>query len=211
MADPMTIFWLGIASFVVIGTMTLIWKVNPYFRVIEQIIIGGGTAHLVMYGLDSVNKGAISPIAVGRWLLIVPLFLGILMLGRVTPWKWTARYPTAILIGTGIGIMVAGIMEAQVIGLIRGIGAGIIGSSAGTAPWFLSIFTAVSTVTAITYFFYTKEHKGMLGKSTRYGRIVLMAGFGVSWGAEVGWFITAFATNVEYIVKFIKGLLGMPI
>jgi len=211
MADPYVLFWLGVAAFQVVGIMTLIWKANPYFRVIEQILIGAGTAHMMMYGLEAVRTGAINPILTGRLLLVVPLLLGVLMLSRVTPAKWLARYPTAVLIGIGIGIMLAGIMEAQVIGLIRKIGENMLGYTIGTFDWFSAFLTAIMTVASLTYFIYTREHKGALGGAARLGRIVLMGGFGVSWGAEVGWFITSFATHVGNIVKLIQGLAGQPI
>jgi hypothetical protein len=211
MADPYVLFWLAVAAFQVIGCMTLVWKVNPYFRIIEQILIGSGTAHMMMYGLEAVRTGAIDKITKGSFTLAIPLLLGVILLSRVTPAKWLARYPTSILIGIGIGIGLIGIMEAQVLSQIRKIGDNMLGLPIGSIDWISALLAAIGSVTSLAYFIYTREHKGGLGVVSRIGRIVLMGGFGVGWGSEAGWFITSMATHIENIVRLIRGLAGGPV
>lgn len=205
----MEIFWMGWASLIVIGIITLVWKENPYFKFVEHIAIGGSVAHLLMYGVLALKTTAIDPIQAGKILLIVPLVIGFLIFGRITEWKWTARYPTAILVGVGIGIMLAATIEGQVIAQVRNIGESIFNSK--NAFEFVSYsLAAIGTLTGFTYFIFIREHRGALGISARIGRTVLMAGFGVGWGCEVGWFLTSLAAQTETILKFIKALMGMP-
>ena len=209
MADTMTIFWLGLSSFIAVGIMTLVWRENPYYRLVEHIIIGAGCAHYLMYGLRAVQTTGINPILAGRILLIIPLFLAILTFGRLTPWGWIARYPVALLTAIGIGILVGGALEGQVVGQVRSIGATIFAAKDQLAI-VSTTFAGIASISAIIYFIYTKEHKGVLGGFARFGRIILMAGLGISWGMEFGWFITALGTWTENVVNFIRALLGIP-
>lgn len=203
------LFWLGWSSFVVIGIITLVWRENPYYRLIEHIIIGAGCAHSLMYGLLAVKTSGLDAIMAGRVLLVIPLFLAILTFGRMTPWGWIARYPTALLTAIGIGILVGGALEAQIVGQIRSIGEEMI---AAKTPFTVAsaLFAGISTLCALMYFIYTREHRGVYGGLARFGRIIMMAGLGVSWGMEFGWFITALGTWTENIVNFIRALLGIP-
>jgi len=209
MADTMTIFWLGLSSFIAVGIMTLVWRENPYYRLVEHIIIGAGCAHYLMYGLLAVRTTGIDAIIAGRILLIIPLFLAILTFGRLTPWGWIARYPIALLTAIGIGILVGGALEGQVVGQVRSIGATIFAAKDQLAI-VSTTFAGIASISAIIYFIYTKEHKGVLGGFARFGRIILMAGLGISWGMEFGWFITALGTWTENVVNFIRALLGIP-
>ncbi|MBS7630704.1 hypothetical protein KEJ47_03885 [Candidatus Bathyarchaeota archaeon] len=203
------LFWLGWSSFIAIGIMTLVWRENPYYRLIEHIIIGAGCAHALMYGLLAVQTTGITPILSGRILLIIPLILAILTLGRLTPWGWVSRYPVALLTAIGIGILIGGALEGQIVGQVRSIGETIL---AAKDPYTTvsAVFAGIASLCAILYFIYTKEHKGVLGGFARFGRIILMAGLGISWGMEFGWFITALGTWTENVVNFIKALLGVP-
>ncbi|MBS7651510.1 MAG: hypothetical protein QW638_00070 [Candidatus Bathyarchaeia archaeon] len=204
-----TLFWLGWSSLMAVGIMTLVWRENPYYRLVEHIIIGAGCAHGLMYGLLAVKTTALDSIMAGRALLVIPLFLAILTFGRLTPWGWVSRYPTALLTAIGIGILVGGALEAQIVGQVRSIGEEMI---AAKAPFTIAsaLFAGIATLCAIMYFIYTREHTGVYGGLARFGRIIMMCGLGVSWGMEFGWFITALGTWTENVVNFIRALLGIP-
>ena len=197
---------MGLASIVTLAIFTLLWKDNPYFKFVEHITIGGSVAHIVLIGVQAIRSTAIAPILDGKILLIVPLFIGILYIGRVTPWKWTARYPIAILVGVGIGIMLGKALQSQIITQLQDVGQSIYQSTTPFA-FFSASLSALCTIAALTYFIFTKEHTGILGRVSRAGRVVLMAGFGLGWGCEVGWFLTCLATRMEELIKLIKMLI----
>lgn len=50
------------------------------------------------------------------------------------------------------------------------------------SKWFVIIF---GTFSGLMYFFFSKPHKGLLGRTARIGIIVLMVNFGASFGATV--------------------------
>jgi len=69
------------------------------------------------------------------------------------------------------------------------------------SKWFVIIF---GTFTALMYFFFSKPHKGLLGKTAKIGILILMINFGASFGATVMGRIALFigraqvlATNYE--------------
>jgi len=203
------VFWMGWSSLMAIGIMTLVLRDNPYYKVVEHILIGAGCAHMLMYGLRAVYTGGITPILAGRVLLLVPLILAFFMFGRMTPWAWTSRYPTSLLTAIGIGILVGGALEGQIVAQLRSIGEVIY---AAKDPFVLASTTlaGIVSICGIIYFIYTREHKGVFGGFARTGRILMMCGLGISWGMEFGWFVTALGTWTENIVKFVKALVGLP-
>ena len=209
MADPVTIFWLGWSSLIAVGIMTLVWRENPYYRLVEHLIIGAGCAHMLMYGLLAVKTTGVDAMLAGRTLLIIPLILAILTFGRLTPWGWISRYPVALLTAIGIGILIGGALEGQIVGQVRSIGDAIY-TAKDPFTTASATLAGIASIAAIIYFIYTKEHKGVLGGFARFGRIILMAGLGISWGMEFGWFITALGTWTENVVNFIRALMGIP-
>lgn len=204
----MELFWLGVTSIFTLGVFSILVKDNPWYHLIEHFAIGAGTAHLLIFSVVALQSIAITPLSAGRVILVVPIVLGILQLTRITKWSWIARYPSSLLVGVGIGITLAATLQGQIISQVADIGGSIIRS---TTPFEFVSFTlsGIGTICAFTYFIFTKEQKGVLRLSTKIGQLLLMAGFGVTWGCEVGWFLTSLASRTEVVIKFIYTLLGM--
>ena len=206
MAD---IFWLGVTTFFTLGIFSMLWKRNPWYHLIEHIAIGAGCAHLLIFAVVALQRTAINQIINGKLLLIIPMLVGLLQLSRLTKQHgWLARYPIAIMIGVGIGMMLAATVQGQLIAQIADIGDSIIRAENPLQFWSF-VLAGIGTLAGFTYFVFTKEHTGILGASARVGRIVLMAGFGVGWGCEVGWFLSSLATRTEVVLQFVYAIFGI--
>lgn len=192
----------------ILAILSLLIKDNPLYRIVEHIAIGGGVAHLLIFGIDSMFSSGIKPALEGKTLLFIPVILSILSLSRLTKFKWLSRYTNAILIGVGVGLMLATTIQGQIINNIKVIGDMILGAT-NTFELASGIFASIGLISGMTYFIYTKEQKGLLGNSARLGRFFLMAAFGIQWSMEVSWFLGSFSGQIEKVVFGIMSLLGM--
>jgi hypothetical protein len=68
----------------------------------------------------------------------------------------------------------------------------------------------VGTVASLTFFIFTREHKGALGASAKLGRIFLMISLGANWAAETVWYLTQMTGRVMFLYNewLLKAILG---
>ena len=201
--------WVG--AFFVISVMTMLWKDNPYFRFGQQAIIGGTIAHYVLFNMKNALNMALIPISKGDLLLIVPFILGLLMYTRLSrDYAWISKYPTSVLVGVGIGVMIAGTLRGQIIDQVKATVVDIF-TAASAFDALNGVIIAVGTVTAMTFWIFTKEHTGALGASAKIGRIFLMISLGANWAGEEVWYLTQMIGRLIFLIEvFIKGaLLGI--
>lgn len=201
--------WVG--AFFVISVLTMLWKDNPYFRFGQQAIIGSTIAHYVLFNMKTLINMALIPISKGDLLLIIPLVLGLLMYTRLTKeYAWIAKYPTSVLVGVGIGVMIAGTLRGQIIDQIKATVVNIFTATSGIEA-LNAVIIAVGTVTAITFWIFTREHTGVLGKSAKIGRVFLMISLGANWAGEEVWYLTQMIGRLIFLINvWIKGaILGI--
>lgn len=213
-----TIATLGtlVASFFILSVLSMLWKDNPVFRIGQQAVIGAATAHYIVLNFESVYKNALTPMMSGNLLLIIPLFLGLLMYSRLKKEiAWLARYPTAVLVGVGTGVMIAGTLRGQIIDQMRNTILDLYNSfSAGSAMNILNAtLILIGTVTAIAFFTYTKKHATnegltLLGWLAKIGRVFLMISLGANWSGEIVWYLTQLIGRLTYLINFAKLLIG---
>lgn len=212
-----TIATLGtlVASFFILSVLSMLWKDNPVFRIGQQAVIGAATAHYIVLNFTSVYKNALTPMMGGNLLLIIPLFLGLLMYTRLKKEiSWLARYPTAVLVGVGTGVMIAGTLRGQIIDQIKNTIVDILNAPAsGGLTVFNTVLILIGTITAVTFFTYTQKHateKGLtlLGWSAKIGRIFLMISLGANWSGELVWYLTQLIGRLTYLINFAKLLIG---
>jgi hypothetical protein len=212
-----TIATLGtlVASFFILSVLSMLWKDNPVFRIGQQAVIGAATAHYIVLNFESVYKNALKPMMGGNLLLIIPLFLGLLMYTRLKKEaSWLARYPTAVLVGVGTGVMIAGTLRGQIIDQIKNTIVDILNAPAsGGLTVFNTVLILIGTITAVTFFTYTQKHateKGLtlLGWSAKIGRIFLMISLGANWSGELVWYLTQLIGRLTYLINFAKLLIG---
>jgi len=76
--------------------------------------------------------------------------------------------------------------------------------------WFLGISNAimfVGVLTTLVYFFFSKEHKGFLGKSARIGIIFIMVAFGASFGYTVMARISLLIGRMQFLLHDWLGII----
>jgi hypothetical protein len=193
---------------------------NPAYKFAEAMVVGTSAGYVMVIGLWDVFVpllwGKLMPGFVQmaflpgmdasggtQWLYIVPAILIVMLLFQLMPaGGWISRWPIAFFIGITAGYRMIGYVEADLVAQIR---AGIvplwITGESGFEFWptFNAILLTVATFSAMVYFFFSIEHKGLVGKTARLGIWFLMITFGASFGYTVMGRIALLAARLEFL------------
>ena len=118
-----------------------------------------------------------------RMIYLIPFILGIFMLLRLVPkLGWLARWAIAYIVGMAAGLRFYGFLNSDILMQIKASAIDFT-SDWGTIVNALILF--IGTLTGLIYFFYSTEHKGVVGRLSRIGIYFLMIKFGASFGFAV--------------------------
>lgn len=145
-----------------------------------------------------------------EWLYLVPLVLGVMVFARWLPkGKWLARWPLAFVVGTTAGLKLISFLDADFISQIRSTILPLVVFATDQAgvrvfDWKQSLQNIVlvgSVLTSLTYFYFSVEHTGIVGRISRLGVWVLMITFGASFALTVMSRITLLTMRLEFLFK----------
>jgi hypothetical protein len=181
-----------------------LFKENPLYRFAEHTFVAFGVGVMTLGIIDAVIRGPVLPsIMEGKILLVVPVILGLAMYSQHNPkYSWVSRYPIAILVGSSIGLSMAGIIIPRVTSqVISTITSPVTGE---VMDWFNFIYIAIGTVCSILYFLLTYKHKGIFAHPTRLGRLFIMFGLGALFGNTVLFRMSMLSSRVKFILQVLK-------
>jgi hypothetical protein len=128
-----------------------------------------------------------------------------MLLWRLAPrGAWIGRWPLAFVIGTTAGIRLIGFIQADFLSQIRNTVIPIIAVEAGTGSFAFwdsakNLVIVIGVLAGLVYFFFSIEHKGVVGKTARLGIWFLMVTFGAAFGYTVMGRIALFAIRLEFL------------
>jgi hypothetical protein len=113
-----------------------------------------------------------------------------MLLSLIPKINWFARWGIAYTVGMAAGLRAYGYLNSNVIGQIKGTVANFADPNLPfwslTSPsTFNNLIILIGTITGLLYFYFSKEHKGALGKISKVGIYFLMISFGASFGFAV--------------------------
>jgi len=213
---------LWFSAVLTLAVMSFLYKDNPLYKLAEAILIGVSAAYWMVIGYWTVivpnllaklapaqvhawSMPGISPVRDEYWYLnIVPLVLGMMLLWRLAPkGTWIARWPLAFIIGTTAGLKLISYLQADFVGQINaGIEPLVAVGPAGSVDIGASISAILiflGTLAGLVYFFFSVEHKGVVGGVSRVGIWVLMITFGAAFGYTVMGRIALLAIRFEFL------------
>ena len=118
-----------------------------------------------------------------RLVYIIPFILGMFMLLRLVPkLSWLARWAIAYIVGMAAGLRFYGFLNSDILIQIK---ASAIDFSTDWGTIINSIIIFLGTISGLIYFFYSTEHKGVVGTLSKIGIYFLMIKFGASFGFAV--------------------------
>ena len=199
-----------IAGFLTLCVFSFLYRDNPLYKFAEHLFVGAAAGYLlaVQYQnvlkpnvLDSLGEaaaaagaGTISP----KWWTLVPLFLGIILLGRLwTRTSGLARWALAFYVGIYSGIAVPAYMQAQIFAqladAVKPFGTG----------WeaLYSALVLIGFLGVLAYFFFSSHHRGAHGVAARVGIWFLMIAFGASFGYTVMARVSLLIARVQFMLR----------
>ena len=224
---PRTIgLWL--AAFFTLAIFSFLWADNFFYKLAEATVIGVSAAYWMVIGFwdTLVPKlfGALVPALVQAhvqpslkpvdevqwWSMMLALVLGMMMLWRLAPrGGWIGAWPLAFIVGVTAGLKIVSHVEsdlmAQGLATMESVVAVVPGADGATdaaaSVWstLANLLVVVGVLSALTYFLFSVEHKGVVGGTARVGVWYLMITFGAAFGFTVMGRIALLAARFEFM------------
>lgn len=189
-------------AFFAVGLLSFLYKDNPAFKVAEHTLLGLQMG-ITLYGAySSIVKTGVYPLSTGKWIMLLPIILGLLVYTSYSrDYRWASFIPIAIIIGIGIGLSVRGAATGQFVDQIRATIKPI--SANQSALKNLENFIIIlGTVSSLSYFIFTTQHKGALGGFTKIGRYFIMVAMGAQFGAMATTFLNYTILPITLAITF---------
>ena len=213
---------LWISAFLTLAILSFLYRDNVFYKVAESIMVGFSAAWAMVgagFWEAIIPKLAanLAPDLIRAWavpdlkkprepnlIYLAPLILGIMLLWRLAPrGGWIARWPLAFIVGTFAGIKLINYLDADFVNQIRStiIPLVVLAQSGGIDTWssFRNLGVVLGVLSCLAYFFFSFEHRGLMGRIARVGVWYLMITFGASFAFTVMGRIALLAARIEFL------------
>jgi hypothetical protein len=242
--SPRDSIGIWVAALLTLGIFSFLVRDNPFYKVVESILIGVSAAYWMLVAFwstlvpdlfaklapDLIRATLLPGLAPSEHpgkdflLALIPLALGVMLLWRLAPrGAWIAVWPLAVVIGTFAGMRLTASIEADFMAQIAATmkplvaytstsaeGAAASAATSGGAfdlgGTLAGILGVVGVMTVLVYFFFSLEHKGVVGKTARVGVWFLMITFGAAFGFTVMGRITLLVGRFDFLFNDWLGL-----
>jgi len=212
---------IWVATGLTLIMLSFLYKDNPFFRFGEHLYLGISNAYTIWLLWDTIIK----PDFIGRvfinldpashpdwrpdYMYLVPGIFGFILLTRMIPRiAWISRWSLAFIVGWGSGVIIGPELNSFVLTQMYSslpwvnmqpyLGAPI----TEYVPQLINAFILLACVlTVLVYFFFSVEHKGVVGGAAKIGIWVLMLAFGASFGSTVMARISLFIGRARFLVQ----------
>lgn len=179
-----------IAAAFTLMVYSFFYRENKAYRFAEHVFIGLAVAHGTVISSKYVWDVALSPLIMkGEAFWILPILVGLLFpFFFIKKYFWVYRIPISIVVGTGVGLGMAGLIRSQFIDQIVQTIAPVSPKadiwSSGSHP-INALLVAIGTLGTLFFFVFTREQKGPLLYASHIGRWTMMIAFGAAFGFTV--------------------------
>ncbi len=201
-SDP----WVWVSALFTIAIFSFLWRDNPFYKIAEHVFVGVANGWAVTFYWHNVLVPTLfDPLfRQGQLLFIIPFVIGMLYLTRFIPRvSWLVRIPIGISMGYYVGASIPAVSQAYIIKQIQGTlltTRNFQAWHAGSTGIVWSIILFVGVLCTLSYFYFSREHKGVLGATSRIGIIFVMIGFGAAFGYTVMARISLLIGRIQYLL-----------
>lgn len=193
--------WNTIGAIFTIAIFSFLYKDNPLYKIAESIVVGvaAGYFTVLLFWTSLKPKFWDQIVVYHKWWYVIPGILGILMYFRFSKrYSWVSRYPLCLYIGIGSGIAIPLSLQTFV---VRQVEATMLPINFQSLQGWNNFLVVIMVFSALIYFFFSMEHRGIIGRTATFGIWVIMVGFGASFGYTV-------MARVSLLIGRIQFLLG---
>jgi hypothetical protein len=198
-SDP----WVWIAAFLTLCIFSFLYKENPFYRFAEHLFVGVSAGYgVAVYFNNAIWPNLVIPVFVQHnyWFLI-PGLLGVLFFFRFVPkLGWLILIPMAFLLGVGNGMGLAPTIQADIIRQMQSTVGDATNVAMGGMTLVWGLVTFLGVIATLSYFFFSREQKGVLKLSANVGIWFIMIGFGASFGNTVMARISLLIGRVQFLL-----------
>jgi len=195
-----------IAAFLTLCIFSFLYKDNPFYRMAEHIVVGVSAGYFtVLLFKTTVKDNLWDPLYLNhQWAYLLPGILGIIMWTRfIHKISWLSRYAIAFYLG-GAGLSVPLFLRTHVVRQVHAsmnpIGLDIETGEFSAKALITTLIIFLGVICGLTYFFFSKPHAGIIGGMAKVGIMVLMAGFGATFGFTVMSRISLLIGRLQFLI-----------
>lgn len=206
--DLGTIIWNTIALFLTLCIFSFLYKDNPLYKFAEHLVVGvsAGFFAIILYYTGFIPKVWEPVIQKGEWWYILPAIMGLLTWTRFSKkWSWISRFSIAFYMGIAVGTAMPAEMQAKV---IRQLHATMLDVHFTSIGGFWNLLIILGVLCSLVYFFFSLEHKGVVGGAAKLGIWILMIGFGAGFGLTVMGRISLLADRIQFMREWYLMVAG---
>jgi len=212
---------------IIAGALTLmmysfLYRDNVFYKFGEHLYVGVSVGYLVnIEWWNVLYPQFVVPFYYQQnYILIFPALLGVMMLMRfIRQIAWMSRTPMAFVIGIGSGLAIPAVLNANILEQLYStvIQLWITPVEPSTFLWWWGtlglwiVFLGVLSV--LFYFYFSIEHKGIVGKLGTVGIWFIMISFGASFGYTVMARVSLLIGRVQFLIYKVpdafKTLVGL--
>ena len=189
------IFALLPTAFFTLAIFSFLYKDNPLFKFAEHVFAGLSAGYYFGLIYQSVIQQQVwVPLTQdGRWGVIVPAVLGLMMFARFFPRiGWVTRLSLAFVIGSTAGIMFIQQLHGMVLPQV--------GRTLLPLDSVRNVLIVTGVLTTIIYFYFSKPHTGALGWVASTGIGFIMVAFGAHFGYTVMARVSLLIGRVQFLL-----------
>jgi len=191
-----------VAGILTIAILSFLYGDNPVYKMAETLLVGVSMGYvLVITWTNTLMAVLFKPLFVeSQFWLVIPLIFGLFMFGRFhKSTSFLSRYSMAVLIGSGAGVAIPAMLGARTLRQMTATVEMVQGDS------FMMIFSGLVVVvglfTTLSYFYFSREHEGIMGRSAKVGTYFLMIFFGTTFGYTVMSRISTFIGRMDFLLS----------
>ena len=192
-----------------LSILSYLYGDNPFYKIAEHIFVGVSAGYVfALTWWDQIWPnlfGRLFPSYVDAGfefspIYVIPLILGIFMLFRLIPsLSWLARIAIAYIVGMAAGLKFYVYINSNILMQIQN---SAIDFNNDGWTIFNHILILIGVISALVYFYFSKEHKGFVGTVSKVGIYFLMIKFGASFGFAVMGRISLLIGRFEDLINY---------
>lgn len=205
---PASVMWgYWVAAILTLAIYSFLYKDNPLYKFAEALFVGIGAAYwLCLLYHETLVPKLIEPLFFSgdepvKWLRIFPGILAVFMLLRFFPkLSWLSRWSLGFIVGMYSAVNITGFAQADLVAQIHATMTTPL-NQGGALSIILNVAAIIGVIAVLTYFFFSKEHKGALGGVAKLGIWFLMVAFGASFGYTVMGRVSLLIGRMQFLLS----------
>ena len=196
--DPGTI----VAGILTIAILSFLYGDNPVYKMAETLLVGVSMGYvLVITWTNTLMAVLFKPLFVeSEFWLVIPFIFGLFMFGRFhKSTSFLSRYSMAVLIGSGAGVAIPAMLGARTLRQMTATVEMVQGDS--LMMIFSGLVVVVGLFSTLSYFYFSREHTGIMGRSAKVGTYFLMIFFGTTFGYTVMSRVSTFIGRMDFLLS----------